>query len=323
MTRRSIVGGIVGIVALVGVGLVTIVGGADSGVLSPGHQSTALDASSSTTPPLDWHSGYARTGTICYPQDATGITAACFAANALPYTVDATDTGWPIEPSQINRFPYNSAASCDGTPFVCSTATMDSTTVAPDSTTTAYTFAMGGGSADATAVGYANSTLLDLRMYAKCPNGTLDASNIGGEGHWTVDGTALGAGWQLLYTGHSQVTEVQAWKSNGSGVVRLRLSGLDCSIWQITATEVLGYVRSTRLLGTIPTSDATGSTVGASVWSIVNDHGAYWAASGVAKSETLTTHSGTCWSYSGTTIKLSGSSTCHGIWYALGLTWSY
>jgi hypothetical protein len=285
---------------------------------------TSLDASSNAVPPIDWRAGYTRTGTICYSQDATGTTSECFAANVLPHTTDATDVGWPIEPAQTNRIPINQGGACGGAPWVCSTATMDSTTVAPDGTATASTITMGGGSVDATAFGYTNSTALDLRMYVKCSSGTLDASNIGGAGHWTVNCATVGGTWRLLESSaDSAVTEVQAWQSKGDGKVRLRLSGADAAIWQITATEALGYARSTRYLGTVPTSDATGSTVGATAWTVDNSTGAYWAASGVTKTETGTIHNGTCWSYTAPTITLSGASTCHGIRYALGLSWSY
>jgi hypothetical protein len=288
------------------------------------HVNTSIDASTSTSLQGDLRRGYARTGTICYPQDATGLTAKCFAANTVAYAHDATDLGWPIEPAQTNRIPINVSGACSGAPWVCSTATMDSTSADPAGGTTASTITMGGGSLDATAVGYTVSTALDLRMYVKCSSGTLDASNIGGEGHWQINCTTVGGAWRLLESSaDSAVTEVQAWKSTGAGKVRLRLSGTNATIWQITATEALGYPRSTRLLGTVPTTDATGSTVGATAWTVDNSSGAYWAASGVTKVETGTVHSGTCWSYTAPTITLSGSSTCHAIRYALSLTWSY
>jgi hypothetical protein len=280
------------------------------------HLDTSIDASGNTTPPVDWRIKYARTGTIAYTQSAT--TSKLFAANVLPYTVDATDTGWPVELTQTNRIPINVSGACGGAPWVCSTATMDSTTADPAGGTTASTITMGGGSLDATAFGYTNSTALDVRMWAKCSSGTLDASNIGGAGHWTVNCTTVGGNWALLHSSHAAVTEAQAWTSNGSGGVRLRLSGTDVSIWHTTATEKASWHNST-----IPTTDATGSTVGTAAWSIDNSSGAYWATSGVTKTETLSEYSGTCWNYSGTTIKLTGSAGCEGTWYALSLLWSY
>lgn len=303
-------------VAITAVAIFALLPGGSTGV----HYDTRMDASDDAAPPHDWRSGYARAGTICYPQDATGITAKCFSADVLPYIGDATDIGWALELTQVNRLPYNVSSSCDGTPFDCSiTASMDSTAVAPDGTLTASTLTVDAtGTADATAFGYANSTLLDLRVYAKCPNGILDATHIGGEGHWTVDGTALGSGWQLLHTAHAAVTEVQAWKSDGSGGVRLRLSGNSCSFWHMTATEKASWHNST-----IPTTDATGATVGTAAWTVDNSSGVYWAASGVTKTETLSEYSGTCWVYSGTTIRLSGAAGCEATWYALSLLWSY
>ena len=313
--RGMIIGATVGVVALVGVGLAVIVGGGD--VHNPGHLNTSLDASTSTTPPLDWRSGYTRTGTICYSQDATGTTSLCFAANVLPYTTDATDTGWPIEPAQNNRFPTNQGAACGGAPWVCSTATMDSTSAAPDGGSDASTVTFGGGTIDATAFGYSASTALDFRFWAKCPGGgTLDATHVGGTGHWTVDATAMGTGWRLLYPARAEVTENAAMTSDASGYLHLRLSGVDCTFWGFTATEQASVHHST-----IPTSDATGSSVGAPVWSVDNSSGAYWAASGCNKTETLSEYSGTCWSYTEPTILLSGSSTCTATWYALTLDW--
>lgn len=322
MKRGIIVGATVGVVTIVGVGLATIVGGGD--VHGVGHLDTALDASAQSTPPADWYSDYTRTGTICYPQDATGTGALCFGADTLPYARDATDLGWPIEPAQNNRFPTNTSGACGGAPWVCSTATMDSTTADPAGGTTASTIAMGGGSLDATAFGYSNSTAVDLRMYVKCSSGTLDASHVaaaGGIGHWQINCTTVGGAWRLIETGDSAVTENEAWTSDASGYLTIRLSGADATIWHVTATEALGYPRSTRLLGTIPTTDATGSSVGATAWTVDNSSGAYWAASGVTKVETGTVHNGTCWSYTEPTITLSGASTCHGNMYALTLSW--
>ncbi len=281
------------------------------------HLDTSLDASNSTTLPTDWRSGYTRTGVIYYTQDAT--TSAGFAANVVPYTADATDTGWPVELTQINRMPTNVSGACSGAPWVCSTATMDSTTADPAGGTTASTITMGGGSLDATAFGYGNSKALDLRMWAKCSTGTLDASNIGGAGHWTVNCTTVGGSWALLHSAHTAVTEVQAWESTGSGGVLMRLSGADVAIWHTTATEKVSWQNST-----IPTTDATGTTVGTAAWTVDNASGAYWAATGVTKTETLSEYSGApCWVYSGTTIKLTGAAGCEATWYALGLKWSY
>ena len=283
------------------------------------HVDTHLDASDNVAPPYDWRSGYTRTGTICYSQDATATTSKCFAANVLPYTTDATDVGWPVELTQVNKMPYNVSASCDGTPFVCTTATMDSTTVAPDGTATASTVTFGGGTIDATGTGYTALTALDFRIWAKCAGGgTLDASHVGGTGHWTVDATAMGTGWRLLYPARAEVTEAAAMTSDASGNLSIRLAGVDCSFWHMTATEKVSWQHST-----IPTTGAAAATVGTAVWSINNDLGAYWASSGVTKTETLSEYSGTCWNYSGTTIKLTGSAGCEATWYALGLAWSY
>ena len=316
MNRKRIVGGVV-VATIVSIAVVfgIVSGGGAGGLID-----TSLDASTSTTPPTDWRKGYARTGAICYTQDSTGLTSLCFAANALPYTEDATDVGWPVEITQVNRMPYNVSASCDGTPFNCSTATMDSTSADPAGGTTASTITMGGGSLDATAYGYGNSASLDLRVWVKCSSGTLDASNIltaGGIGHWSVNCTTVGGVWALLHSTHAAVTESESWVSDSGGGVRMRLSGADATIWHMTATEKASWQNST-----IPTSDATGATVGTASWPVVNSHGRYWAASGNTKVETLSEYSGTCWDYTGTTISLTGTAGCEATWYALSLTWS-
>ncbi len=318
MKKRNIVASAAVATAIVAT---AVVGYLVSGRSGSVHLNTSMDASSNNQPPVDWRKGYSRTGTICYAQSATAST--CFAANVLPYTVDATDTGWPVEPQQVNRMPTNVSGACGGAPWVCSTATMDSTSTDPAGGTTASTITMGGGSLDATAFGYTNNASLDLRMWVKCSSGTLDASHVlpaGSVGSWQINCSTVGGSWALLTSTHAAVTESEAWKANSTGYVRMRLSGANATIWHATATEALGYPRSTRLLGTVPTTDATGTTVGSSSWTVNNATGAYWAAAGVTKVETQTAHNGTCWSYSGTTITLSG---CHGIWYALTLTWSY
>ncbi|MHC4121753.1 MAG: hypothetical protein ACYSWO_30140, partial [Planctomycetota bacterium] len=94
VTKRNVIAAVTatGIIAT-GV-IATLVGGGQPG---GAHFDTSLDASSNLVPPTDWRIGYARTGTIYYTQSAT--TTKSFAANVLPYTTDATDTGWPIEPA--------------------------------------------------------------------------------------------------------------------------------------------------------------------------------------------------------------------------------
>ena len=292
---------------------------ATGGVTGGSRIDTSLDASTRLSPPTDWRRGYTRTGTVCYTRDATRTR--CFAADVLPYTTDVTDVGWPVELTQNNRFPVNVSGACSGVPWVCSTATMNSTTADPAGGTTASAITMGGGSTTATAFGYGNSASLDLRMWVKCSSGTLDASNVlvaGGIGHWTVNCTTVGGNWALLHATHAAGTEGEPWLSDGSGGVIMRLSGADAFIWHITATEKVSWQNST-----IPTTDATGTTVGTAAWAIDNATGSYWAASGVTKTETLSEYSGTCWNYSAPTISLTGSAGCEGTWYALTLVWSY
>ncbi len=293
---------------------------ATGGVTGGSRIDTSLDASTRLSPPTDWRRGYVRAGAICYSQDATDTTSKCFASNVLAYTTDTTDTGWAIEFPQTNRFPYNSSSSCDGTPFVCVTATMDSTSADPTGGTTASSVTFGGGTIDATAFGHTNSTALDLRFWAKCTGGgTLDATHVGGTGSWSIDATAMGTGWRLMYPARAEVTENTAFESDGSGNLRLQLSGVDCTFWGFTVTEAPSPHHST-----IPTTDATGATVAAAVWAVDNSTGAYWASSGVTKTATLTKYFGTCWDYTAATIYLSkAGGGCVATWYALTLKWSY
>ncbi len=315
-TRRNIIATAITATAVVaGALLYTLAGG---GGTAP-HVDTHLDASDNLVPPYDWRKSYARTGVVYYTQSAT--TTKSFAANVIPYTVDATDTGWVIEPALNNRLPTNVSGACSSAPWDCSTATMDSTSADPAGGTTASTITMGGGSLDATAFGYTNSTAVDLRVWVKCSSGTLDASNVlaaGGIGSWQIACGTVGGSWALLHSTHAAVTESEAWTSDSGGGIRMRLSGADATIWHATATEEISYQNST-----IATTDATGSSVGAGLWPTSNETGAFWAASGVTKVETLSEYSGTCWDYTGTTIKLSGSTTCKATWYALTLDWTY
>lgn len=322
MARRKRIAGIVtGLVAtaLVATGIIVAVVGPSTEPRS--RYNTSLDASTSTTLPGDWSRGYSRTGTVCYAQSATAST--CFAANTPPTARDATDLGWVVDVGRVNRIPRNISSACGGLPWTCSaTASMDSTTIAPDGNATASQVTLGGGDyVELTATGYTAATALDLRLWAKCPStGTLTLAHQGGTGSWTVDATALSSAWSLLHETHAAVTESAQMTSDATGEFKLRVSGLGCALWMPTATEVV----DTRWHSTIPTSGVTSATVGAATWSVDNSSGAYWAASGVTKVETISTYSGApCWSYSGSTIKLSGASQCTGIWYALSLTWTY
>lgn len=315
MTRRNgiIATAVTATAAIAAAIIVTLAGGGGSA----SHVDTRMDASDNLVPPYDFRKSYARTGTINYTRDATRSRE--FVADVLPYTTDTTDTGWPVEITQNNRFPTNVSGACSSAPWDCSTATMTSDATDPTGGTTASAITMGGGSLDATAFGYTNSTALDLRLWAKCSTSTLTIAHEGSTGSWTVNCTTVGGDWALLIPAHAAVTEGVAFESDGSGFLRMRLSGTDAEIWHITATEKTSYHHST-----IPTSDATGSTVGTASWPVDNSTGAFWAVSGVTKTETNVEYGGTdCWNYSAPTISLTGSAGCEGTWYGLTLVWSY
>jgi hypothetical protein len=242
----------------------------------------------------------------CYASSATTATCAPTAAPWYAWDRSTSSTRWPVEPARTNRLKWSMGASCAR--WTCSTATM-ANTVSPAGTNWATAITMGGGYAQTEqASAYTAAAPLYHRVWMKASSGTIDASNVGGEGHWTIDGTTLGGVWTELYTGHPAVTEIQPWKATGAGAVVYRVSGANVSIWGATLTEVAG-------LSVIPTAAAAQSTA-APRWSVDDIADSYYPA-GSAVTQSLTTLSGTCLAESGTDILLSGSSTCTGYWSEL------
>lgn len=248
------------------------------------------------------------------PCHAWSSTQAICAGGAYPtHAVDATGLAWEVVPSTTQRIPFNVAVDC--TNWTCSTATVAATT-APDGSSTAADITMGGGNISATATGYGVSAPLQFRMWTKCSSGTLDASNVGGAGHWTVDCSVIGGAWTLLHPTHAAVApEAQAWQATAGGVVALRLSGADASVWAPTAYE--GGTALDRFV--IPTPTATAVATGDPVWAIDNDPAVYYGA-GDTVTQLLTQRSGTCLAVSGGNLLMSGASTCSGSWYGLTVT---
>lgn len=246
-------------------------------------------------------------GSRCYQRSATAAT--CYPGGAPAARWTATGFEWAVDgQGAVNRVLYSTAVDC--TNWTCSTATT-AAYVAPDGSKTAASITMGGGYIEQTATGYTVSTAVNLAMWAKCSTGTLDASNVGGAGHWTVDCSAVGGSWALLTPTHPAVLpEVQAWASTGAGAVNLRLSGADAEVWAPTITEepTTGAV--------IPTAAAAVDT-GTIAWTIDNSTGSYWRT-GANVLHTLDTVDGTCL-VTGSTLRLSGAggSECVGGWSAL------
>lgn len=214
-------------------------------------------------------------GARCYPSDYPPTRAVCVPGGLPPYVHDASGLGVPVDgKDQTNRVLYSTGIDC--TTWTCATSTI-AAAVAPDGSNTAGDITHGGGTVDATATGYANSTALTMRFWANCSSGTFDATHVGGAGHWTVACATVGGAWTLLTSTHAAVTEVQAWQSDGSGNVRLRFSGADAKVWAPTLTEEAGTGYSV-----IPTGASAVST-GDISWSIANgliDSGAQLLADG-------------------------------------------
>lgn len=276
---------------------------ADCGALwqAPGGEGDSKPSSTDDT----WtQTGVAR----CYPTSAN--TAICVPGGLIPYAWDGSNSrlAWPVDRSAINRL-LNNGLNLTCANWTCTAASIV-TAVAPDGSNTAASITMSGGSVAQTAVGFANSTSVYPRLWAKCSAGTLDLANAGGTGHWTVDCSAVGGVWTLLTATHAAVTVVQAWASDGSGTVNITLSGADVVAWLPTITEEAG----TSIM-TIPTTGSPVST-GDPLWATDNTGNVYYSA-GAAVTSVLNELDGTCLATSGTSLLLSGASTCNGLWHSL------
>jgi len=259
----------------IAIGVLSTIGGSGSNIPTPAHETVRIDLLASrdldTTTPCGLPAGgtgdtkprvsdqtWTRTGgSSCYPISATA--AQCFDATEIPYTVDATGLGWVVEPDSVNRILYSGlGAAPNCTNWTCVTSTIDATT---DPTGGSYAAAIthGGGTVDAAGTGYANSAAVYPRVWVKCSSGTLTIAHQGGTGSGTVDCTALGGVWSLVTP-----TNVASWTSTGAGVVTMRFSGADASVWAPTVTEEPGTG-----LSVIPTGAAAVST-GDPEWAISN-----------------------------------------------------
>jgi hypothetical protein len=173
----------------------------------------------------------------CYP---AGVgRASCVAAGRPAYRWTGTDYRWTMESGRTNRILYSGAPIC-GTGWTCTTATI-ALAASPTGLMDAGAITMGGGTVKVAGTSYTASAALHPRLWVKMSAaGVLDASHVGGEGHWTIDSTTLGSAWTEVYTGHPAVTEIQPWKATGAGAVNITFSGSNASVWMPTVTEVAG-----------------------------------------------------------------------------------
>ena len=281
----------------------------------------------SNNKPLPADSTWTQTGGArCYPSSAT--TAICAPGGLVPYTVDATRVGVPVEPDATNRVLYNTAIDCVNWTCVAS-ATAVVGEVAPDGSATAslITVAAGANHVEYDASGYtADASPLHLKMWAKCSSGTLyiHGDNTSARGDWDVDCTTIGGAWTLIDSDHAAVTVTVPFNASAGGAAGVHFDGdmgaLSASIWAPTLTEEEG----TDLM-VIPTAASAVST-GDPVWAIANtvSGAGPYHRTGDTVTQTLTTVSGTCLDLDTTTndILLTGleGTTCTGIWYGLQVT---
>lgn len=257
---------------------------------------------------------YTRSGDeICYPTAATA--AACFAANELPYTVDATGTAWVVEPPATSMVVYtDNTMNCTNWSCVSATATTGQTDPAGGSSASLLSIGL-AGRVDHVA-NFTDGATLYPRFWVKCSTGTLRLRNSSlGNGNWDVDCSAVAGSWTLIKSGHAALTEYVAWSGRVGASDSVRFYGLtavDAHVWLPTITEVEGTGDAVIRAG------ATNGTIGTNLWSIDNSGGNYYQV-GDTVTETITEMAGDCFQISGNDLLLTGAvgSECAGKWYAL------
>jgi hypothetical protein len=262
-------------------------------------------------PLVSTHTAYADTtwtqsgASRCFATSAT--TALCWPGGRAAYRYDGTIQRWAVEDSRTNRIAYNVSTACSAS-WVCTTATI-AAAVDPAGGKLAAAMTMGGGTVDVAGTGYTALATVYPRLWAKCAAGVLTIAHQGGVGSWTVDCThaSLSGAWAELHAGHAAVTVGAAWTATAAGVVTVRFSGTDATVYAPTVTQIDGY-------SLIPTAAAAGAT-GDVAFAVANATGVYWAAGDVVTTDiTLLGASPACW-VTGATLYLSGAvgSECTGM----------
>lgn len=259
-------------------------------------------------------------GESCYPIGSAD--ASCFAASEMPYTVDATGTGWVTDPDARNGVLNSTNVSCST--WTCvggATATYGKTAPDGSATATELSISSTGMQVQGTASGYSNNTTVYPRMWVKCTAGTIRWIRGAGTGDWRiVCATASAGAWVLINSGtQTGVSEPTAWTTSATGTIPPLIKSLSgamtVQIWGVTITEEPG----TRL-AIIKTAGSAVLT-GDPAWVIDNSSGKYYKA-GDTVTQTISQITGTCWVVSGTDLLLSGAagSECSGIWYGLNVS---
>jgi len=261
-------------------------------------------------PLVSTHAAYADTSwtqsgaSRCFATSTT--TALCWPGGKAAYRWDGTVQRWAVEDSRTNRIAHNVVPAC-GAAWVCGGAAAIAVAVDPTGGKIAAAITLGGGTVDVAGTGYTALATVYPRVWVKCTGGALTIAHQGGVGSWTVDCThaSLNGSWAELHPTHAAVTVGAAWTATAAGVVTMRFSGLDATVYAPTVTSVNGY-------SVIPTDAAAGAT-GDVAFAIANATGVYWKT-GDTVTQDVTTLTGTCW-VTGATLYLSGAvgSECTGL----------
>jgi hypothetical protein len=255
-------------------------------------------------------------GAGCYPTGATS--AVCVPGGMMPYVVDSTGAGWPVQQAVTNELLYSTAVDC--TNWTCiGSASATPGAVAPDGSATASLLAVAVGAnhveQDIVAGFTASASPLHLGMWFRCLTGTIHphGSDDGTRGDWDIDCSCVGGQWTYLDADHPCVTVNTPFNADSSGNSGLHFDGgglVSGTLWAPTLTEQRAWSRVV-----IPTA-ASAVTMGSPIWAINNTSTNYYRA-GDTVLQSLTEYSGTCFAVPGSDILLSGSPTCSGTWYGL------
>lgn len=224
--------------------------------------------------PLLADSSWTQTGGAgCWPTSTTS--AVCVPGGLMPYTVDTTGPGWPIQETITNPLLYSTAIDC--TNWTCTgSATATPGVVAPDGSATASLLAVSVGAnhveQDLLGVYTADASPLYLGMWFRCLTGTVHphGSNDGARGDWDIDCSCIGGQWTYLDAQHPCVTENIPFNADSSGNSGLHFDGstlINGSLWAPTLSEQRPWTRVV-----IPTG-SSGVTLGDPVWAIANGLG--------------------------------------------------
>lgn len=255
-------------------------------------------------------------GAGCYPTGSTS--AVCVPGGLVPYTVDATGMGWPVQQALTNELLYSTAVDC--TNWTCiGSASATPGAIAPDGSSTASLLAVAVGAnhveQDILGAFTADASPLYLGMWFRCLTGTIHphGSDDGTRGDWDIDCSCVGGQWTYLDADHPCITVNVPFNADSSGNSGLHFDGgglVSGTLWAPTLTEQRPWSDVV-----IPTA-ASAVSLGSPIWAIANSTGAYYRA-GDTVLQSLSEYSGTCFAVPGSDILLSGSPTCSGTWYGL------